>query len=83
MKHKKLRYVWSKRERDFMIHYPTRSWDGGLLHSFFSCDATDYLNENGQKYIKNLIGKHFLEELDKRGFDLTTLKFEISLKETK
>lgn len=81
MKQNKLRYRWSKRERDFMIHYP-RKCDGHLLHGFFTCDATYYLNDFGNKLIKNLIGKHFLEELDKRGYDLTTLKFEITLKET-
>jgi len=60
----KLTYKWSKREKDFLIHFP-RKCDGHLVNSFF----------NG-----HVNGKEFLEELEKRGYDLTTLKFEIKEK---
>ncbi len=62
----KLTYKWSKKEKDFIIHYP-RSCDGHLLFGFFE----GYTNV-----------KEFFKELEQRGYDLTTLKFEISEKET-
>lgn len=61
----KLTYKWSKKEKDFLIHYP-RKCDGHLVHGFFS----GYMN-----------GKEFMEELEKRGYDLKTLKFEVKEKE--
>lgn len=61
----KLTYKWSKRENDYLINYP-RKCDGHLVHGFFA----GYTN-----------GKEFMEELEKRGYDLKTLKFEVKLKE--
>lgn len=63
----KLTYKWLKKEKDFSIHYP-RKCDGHLLYSFFE----GYIN-----------AKELFKELEQRGYDLTTLKFEISEKETK
>jgi hypothetical protein len=59
----KLAYKWSKRHKDYLIHFPTRP-DGRLLYGFFESDSA----------------KEFLKELEARGYDLTTLKFEVKLK---
>ena len=65
---KRLRANWSKRERDFMFHFPTRSSDGALLHHAL-CKVE--VHE----------GRTLVEELEARGFDISTLKFSIELKE--
>ena len=69
----KLRVKWSKRENDHVIHYP-RKCDGGLVQSALF----------GQHFHSPLhIGEtepSLAEELEKRGYDLTTLKFEIKRK---
>lgn len=67
----KLRAYWSKKENDVMYYYPKCGVDGSLLHHFFSYVTNDF--GDGQKT--------FLDELDRRGFDLTTLKFSIAYKE--
>ena len=61
----KLRFRWSKREKDFLISFPNKP-DGHLVHGFFE----GYMS-----------GQDFLKELEKRGYDLTTLKFEVTRKE--
>lgn len=58
---------WSKRERDVLYHYP-RSCDGHLLHGAFGRPMAD-----GD-------GMSLIEELEKRGYDLTTLRFSIKRK---
>ena len=59
----KLRAKWSKRESDVMIYYPDKR-DGALLHHYLT-----------QPDIYT--GNTLLQELDSRGYDITTLKFEI------
>lgn len=61
---------WSKRERDLLF-----SWDamqsgsahGHLLHGFFDI-------------VQSSNGKSLVEELEARGFDITTLRFSIRKK---
>jgi hypothetical protein len=62
---------WSKRERDVMIVYPRRC-DGAFLQGIL-CHVTD----------AGWTQSSFLKELDARGYDVTTLRFSISLKEKK
>lgn len=57
----KLKYRWSKREKDFQSIYPGHKWDAGYIMSVFSDTVRD--------------------ELKKRGYDLSTIKFEISRSE--
>lgn len=73
---------WSKRERDIMFNWTGFTYDdddnivrkggtkrdGRVLHDFFS-------------HVKGSLGTTFIEELEKRGYDITTLKFSISKKE--
>ncbi|MCK5603239.1 hypothetical protein KAR91_15255 [Candidatus Pacearchaeota archaeon] len=66
----KLRVWWSKKEEDFMISPPsgigTKS-DGHLMHSHFF-------------YNKTSLGNLLHEELESRGYDITTMKFSIEPK---
>lgn len=67
MNDRKLRAKWSKREGDVMIYYPDKR-DGAMLSSLLSAPTSIFP-----------IG--FLRGLEERGYDLTTLKFEITKKE--
>ena len=94
---RKLRIAWSKREKDFMIHYP-RSCDGSfisqlikpwkLIHPSTLINASwtdggyskvDYYEGHLGRY--SLLEMDWLKELDRRGYDLKTLKFEIKTKD--
>jgi len=55
---------------DFVFYYPTNPSDGHLLHSVFDC--SDIHN-----------GNTLIEELDRRGYDLSTLQFTIRKKSSK
>lgn len=71
---RKLTVRWSKRAKDHVIHYPADKTD---LH--FICGAFTRqrlrVGPNGRDF-----GPSVIEELDERGYDVTTLKFEVSLK---
>ena len=95
-KSKILRIVWSKREKDFVIHYPS-SPDGSLISQLIRpwksiCKISmvdSYIDKTTEelKYYRGSLGeytlleKDWLKELDRRGYDLTTLKFSIQKKE--
>jgi hypothetical protein len=75
----KLVVFWSKRERDFMFRYP-RSWDGGYAHTVFCSERPrvvwgDELKANGGFPIA--WDPSFVKELEARGYDTTTLRFEV------
>lgn len=61
---------WSKRENDLVYEYPNKT-DARLLHRYM---ALPILNSD------NTYGPSLFDELDRRGFDLTTLKFSIARK---
>lgn len=76
----KLRVSWSKIEHDHVIHYPKRC-DGALMN-YIMGDILLWGGVDGKRMgWTNYKRFNLLEELDKRGYDLTTLKFEIKLKE--
>ena len=95
---KKLKIKWSKRENDFMIYYP-RSCDGSLIsellkpwkflvmraikHNWSEPSYKENTAYNGVTGMYTLMEMDWLKELDRRGYDLKTLKFEISMKEEK
>lgn len=65
---------WSKKEKDFLIHYPS-SPDGHLCYGHFCCDRpksryriTDPMDA---------FDPSFVDELRARGYDVTTLKFSV------
>lgn len=73
-----LKVVWSKRERDLLISYPSKP-DGHLVHNVLNCKRC-------HPDMKGLFGvtwePSFIDELEARGYDLTTLKFSIKRKPT-
>ena len=80
-----LKLAWSKRERDLEIAWGgegAASWDGHLLHSHF-CSRPVH-PRNMLDDIRNLPfdATTFTQELEKRGYDLKTLKFSIQKKKT-
>ena len=64
----KLTVKWSKKEKDLIIHYPSRP-DGALAHSAFCSEQHHPFDDTWSK--------SFVEELKSRGYDITTLKFSI------
>jgi hypothetical protein len=66
-KPKRLRVAWSKRERALLYHFEDYSSNSSLLSSFF-----EHLKYPGEKTLA--------QELEARGYDLTTLKFSIQKK---
>ena len=60
---------WSEKEDDLMYHYPRRP-DGHMLHGAFS-HALMFRDEPESTLLK---------ELERRGYDLTTLRFSVKLK---
>jgi hypothetical protein len=76
--HDKLRYRWNAKLRDFWISYP-RSADGHLIAGHFGGKrmAADY---GGPGPSRIVFDPSFTAELEARGYDLTTLKFEVRMK---
>ena len=69
---RKLLVRWMKRENDHSIQYP-RSRDGHYIHGALFYKQRD---EDGRLTVPSIA-----EQLEARGYDLTTLRFECSLKE--
>jgi hypothetical protein len=72
-----LRARWSKRERDILYSYPRHGSEGAILHHHFSILRDPELRV--ADYYRPA-GKTLIEELEARGYDITTLKFSIKLK---
>lgn len=73
-----LKVRWSKKENDLLITYPRRS-DGALMNYLFG-DILRWAGIDGKdKGWLNYETFNFLKELKERGYDLTTLKFEVRL----
>lgn len=60
-----LRASWGKREQDIVYHYDSKP-NGHLLHWALSGGGSEPIN--------------LLKELDRRGYDITTLRFSICRK---
>jgi hypothetical protein len=76
----KLTMRWSKRERDFVINYPSGP-DGHLVHRYLCCDwdrTSPYWSDGGM--VPARVDPAFVKELEARGYDLTTLKFSVQRK---
>lgn len=75
-----LKLYWSKKENDLMVQYP-RSCDGALIFHHFG-DVLKWGGINGKdKGWMNFEEFNLIKELVERGYDKTTLKFEIRLKD--
>lgn len=57
---------WSKREKDFLFSYPSKP-DGHYLYGVFC-------------FIKDVNGRTLVEELERRGYDITTLRLQVDRK---
>ena len=66
MKPNRLLAKWSQKEKALLYFFPQKS-DGGMLASAFEQD-------------KLLLGKTLVQELELRGYDITTLRFHIDRK---
>lgn len=62
-KYQKLSAKWSKKENDLLHSFPSKA-DGHLLYGFFA------------GYVKC---NEFKKELEQRGYDINTLRFEVKL----
>ncbi len=81
MKKRKLWMRWSKKEQDMLFFYPTRPSDGHLVHSVLNAERM-YMDYHAQPP-RIAFDKSFVKELEARGYDITTLKFECTLKDNK
>lgn len=76
----KLVVKWSKREKDFMVYYP-RKCDGALIqyklfHRRLLFNYMKFMDGDKSPYDEE---DDFIKELERRGYDKTTLRFEIKL----
>lgn len=77
----KLSVIYDKRQKDFVVKYP-RKCDGSLALSHLLCVQMrfDLLKLGRSKLPYETY--NFKEDLEKRGYDLSTLRFSIELKKT-
>ena len=90
-----LKVVWSKRENGVMIYYPSKK-DGNFMYGLLSTKImasrfTDEAKKDGNRIVTNqdwnpllciVQEPSFLEQLDTRGYDLSTLKISIRKKDS-
>jgi hypothetical protein len=88
----KLKVFWSKKEQDFMVSYPRKCDGGWILHRLFGSTTTILSNTTGEDcglkkvapashnpYLSIFEVEDFVQELIKRGYDKTTIKFEVQI----
>lgn len=80
MSNRKLSLIYDKREKDFVAKYPTRKVDGDLLlyHLVGEIPIRSSLIDTDGNTTE---WYNFKEDLEKRGYDITTLRFSIELKQ--
>ncbi len=72
----KLTYSYSKREEDFLCHYPRKCDWALMFHLFWDILEWDFTKHTYPPYERFNV----IKELEKRWYDLKTLKFSIELK---
>ena len=77
LKHQ-LRAYWSKKENDLLYWHPRQKCDSALLHHWLTSERIHITKLFMEDQIE--FKDSFLDELDKRGFDIKTLKFSICYK---
>lgn len=75
---RKLSLIYDKREKDFVVKYPRRC-DGALIMNTLVNDRMIWC-VTSEDNPRNWVMENISEELEKRGYDLTTIKFSIELK---
>lgn len=76
----KLSIIFDKRQKDFVVKYP-RGSDGALAINTICGDILKHVMPMEKEPPFNFKVFNFVEELEKRGYDTTTLKFSCELKE--
>jgi hypothetical protein len=71
-----LRMRWSKREINIVYKYPGQAADAHLLH-YHLATPRPHLNLGDPGGFPIAFDPSLIEELKARGYDITTLKFEI------
>jgi len=78
----KLSVIYDKRQKDFVVKYPRRC-DGALAMHHLVNNILEWrlpTKESGWNYPYNWEETNFMKELERRGYDTSTLKFSIELK---
>jgi len=77
---KKLSLIYDKRQKDFIVKYPRRC-DGNMVLNTLLGDILKHVmpSEKSPPYNFNVF--NFRDELEKRGYDVKTLKFSVIKKE--
>lgn len=78
----KLSVIYDKRQKDFVVKYPRRC-DGILAMHHLVNDKLEWrfpTKDNDLQYPHNYEMTNFIKELERRGYDTSTLKFSIKLK---
>ena len=77
----KLSLIYDNRQKDFVVKFP-RKCDGGLLMSYILSEIPRYsIDKELKREFPYREWYSFKEDLEKRGYDLETLKFSVELKE--
>ena len=79
---RKLSVIYDKRQKDFVVKYP-RSCDGHLTinHLVQGVLRWELPTNEVEKYPFNFKKFNFIEELERRGYNIESMKFSIKLKE--
>jgi hypothetical protein len=77
--HNKLSLIYDKRQKDFVFKYPHRC-DGILIVNHICGDVLKHVMPSEKNPPFNFEVFNLAEELDRRGYDTTTLRFSIELK---
>lgn len=75
----KLSVIYDKRQKDFVVKYPRRC-DGALALNHLVGDVLKYKPPKDEDYPYNFEVFSLIKELEKRGYDTSTLKFSVELK---
>jgi hypothetical protein len=75
----KLQLFYHKGMKDFIFSYP-RKCDGNLIVNHLIQDVLKFKVRKNEDDFYNFDTFNLKEELEKRGYDITTLKFSIELK---
>ena len=75
----KLSVIWDKRQRDFVYKFPRRC-DGALIIGHICGDILKHVMPSEKELPFNFKTFCLTDELERRGYDLTTLRFSVELK---
>jgi len=77
----KLSLIWDKKQKDFVVKYP-RNCDGSLVLYHLLTDVPHYsIEKEFKKDFPYREWYNFKKDLEERGYDIKTLRFEVTLKE--